>query len=150
MDALKAHVVFVTTPSDAEVAVDGAPMGACPVADLTLGAHRITARRDGYVSLDTTVAVGEAMQKIRLSLAGEPPGALVILGDQLAAEIYVDSEFKVDGVQHWDETLQGGLHNVRVVVNKRNIVQSIMIKPGEQATYDYTKGTVTRKPLAAK
>jgi len=81
----------VTTPDRAEIFVDGTLQGISPlvVPDLAFGSHRIEARRAGYLPADTTFTIDDSASHLRLELLVEPPGVLVVRGDQ-PARIYID------------------------------------------------------------
>ena len=141
-------VLVTTDPSGAEVQLDGTPMGHAPVTlhALALGRHRIGASLDGRQPTDTTLAVAADTRQVQLQLAAEPPGTLVVLGD-LPAQIYVDGALVVENVQNsGPRRLAPGTHAVRVVlVSGETIDHAVAIKAGERATFDFSKGAITRR-----
>jgi PEGA domain-containing protein len=149
LEAAQAQLVVSTDPAGSEVRVDGRSRGSSPitVTGLSLGAHAVSALRGGYLQNDTTVQVRAGSQELRLALAVEPPGTLVVQGDR-PAEIWVDGTLVVANVQNSrPRELPPGPHPVRVVfASGEAIDQTVTVKSRERATYDYTRGTVTRRP----
>jgi hypothetical protein len=151
LEPAQAQLVVTTEPAGSEVRIDGRSRGASPVTvtGLSPGSHAITALRSGYQQNDTTITVRAGSQELRLALATEPPGFLVVQGDR-PAEIWVGGVLVVANVQNsGPRQLPPGSHQVRVVLSSgETIDQSVVVKSRERATYDYTRGTVTRRPQA--
>ena len=149
LEPAPAQLVVTTDPAGSEVRVDGRSRGSSPltVTGLALGPHTITALRSGYLQNDTTLQIHAGSQELRLGLATEPPGTLVVQGDR-PAEIWVDAVLVVANVQNSrPRLLPPGSHQVRVVFSSGEAVdQTVVVKSRERATYDYTRGTVTRRP----
>lgn len=149
LEQVPARLVVTTDPPGSEVQVDGRPRGVSPLTLTALapGSHAISVSHAGYLQNDTTVSVRAGDQEIRLALATEPPGYLVVQGDQPAA-IWVDNQIVKADVQNSGlRQLVAGSHPVRVVFSSgETIEQVVLVKSGERATYDYTRGTVTRRP----
>jgi PEGA domain-containing protein len=149
LEAALGQLVVSTDPAGSDVRVDGRLRGSSPVTvtGLSLGSHTVSALRGGYLQNDTTVQVRAGSQDLRLALAVEPPGTLVVQGDR-PAEIWVDGTLVVANVQNSrPRELPPGPHPVRVVFSSGEAIdQTVMVKSRERATYDYTRGTVTRRP----
>jgi hypothetical protein len=149
LDVVPARLVITTDPAGSEVHVDGHLRGVSPVTltDLPPGSHTLSLSHAGYLQNDTTVSVHAGDQEIRLALATEPPGYLVVQGDR-PAEIWVDGLIvKADVQNSGTRQLIPGSHLVRVVLSGgETIDKEVVVKSGERATYDYTRGTITRRP----
>jgi hypothetical protein len=144
-----AEVTLSTDPDGSEVRVDGARVGSAPLSLKTLqpGRHTFAALRDGYVKTETTLTVRAESQRLHLVLSPESPGTLVVQGDQ-PAEIWIDGVLVVANVQNsGPRQLPPRSYQVRVIfADGGAIEQAVLVNSQERATYDYTKGTVTRRP----
>ena len=144
----KVDVVLGTEPQGAEIRVDGSQRGNSPLtlAGLALGRHTVSAHREAYMAMETTLVVVGGTRRIDLTLRREPPGILVILGD-LPAQMYLDNALIIEGVQNSrPRELEGGLHQVRVVLNSgESIDTTVTVRPRQRATFDYSKRTITWK-----
>ena len=128
---------------------DGAAAGPSPhhFTAVGLGHHAFSARLDGYVTADTAVEIAAGTGQVHLALRSEPPGVIVIQGDQ-PAQMYVDERLVADNVQNSGaQKLRRGSHQVRVIlVSGQAIEKTVEARSGERTVYDYTKGTITRSP----
>ena len=149
LEQVPSRLMVTTDPAGSEVHVDGKSRGASPltVSGLTPGSHRLSVSHAGYSPNDTTVSVRAGDQEIRLALATEPPGYLVVLGDR-PAEIWIDNSLVKDQVQNsGSQQLAPGSHPIRVVFTSGAPIETVVVvRSGERAVFDYTKGSVTRRP----
>jgi hypothetical protein len=145
----KTDVLVTSEPGASEIRVDGTARGSSPltVPQLTLGRHVFRAVRDGFNTAETTLVVTDAIKRVHLALLREAPGVLVVRGE-LPAQIYIDGILVVENVQNsGPRSLPPGNHNVRVIlVSGESIENTVAVKSGERATYDFTKNGVTRRP----
>jgi hypothetical protein len=142
-----ADLLITTDPPGAEIHVDRTSRGQSPLRlRLPLGRHQVVAARDGFASAETTMTVSESTPQLDLVLRAAPPGVLVVLGDR-PAQIYLNGVLIVENVQNsGPRELPAGSHQVHVVmVSGETVDQSVTIRSGERATYDYSKDVVTRK-----
>ena len=145
----RAEFVVTTDPPGAALSVDGSLAGATPhtVGDVAQGRHRLVARLAGYLPADSMVEIAGKTSQVHLRLVPEPPGYLVVQGDK-PAQIYIDGTLVVENVQNsGPRELPGGAHQVRVILLTGETVDyAVTVKSRERAVYDYSKGTVTRRP----
>jgi hypothetical protein len=143
------EVAVTTDPDASEIRVDGSVVGTAPLSLDTLrpGRHTFVALRDGYVKAETSLTVRPEKQRVHLTLVPESPGTLVVQGDR-PAEIWIDGVLVVANVQNsGPRELSPRAYQVRVIFADGDAIeQSVLVKSQERATYDYTKGTVTRRP----
>lgn len=148
MDAGTVDLLVSTDPSGSQIRVDGAAGGESPLQlrDLRAGSHRITASREGFLTVDTTLTVGEGTGTLHLVLARKPPGLLIVMGDR-PASIYIDDVLIVAGVQNARRSIPEGSHTVSTVHSGgQRIDKVVVVKSGEVVTYDYSLDTITRRP----
>jgi branched-chain amino acid transport system substrate-binding protein len=145
----KVDVTLTTEPGRSQVRVDGDARGTSPrdLPGLVFGRHTFSASQPGYLTAETSLVVTQETKQVHLVLVEEPPGILVVQGDQLA-QIYIDGVFVVGDVYHSGQRkLAGGTHQVQVVLrSNKTIDSSVVVRPRESATYDFSKGTVTYQP----
>jgi hypothetical protein len=141
-------LLVTSDPPAAQVLVDGQGRGSTPlsVQGIAAGRHRLEARREGFANADTVLEVLETTRQVHFALHAEPPGVLVVQGDR-PAQIYVDGTLIVENVQNSrPQRLRPGPHQVRVVlVSGEAVEQSVVLRSGERATFDYSKNTVERR-----
>jgi hypothetical protein len=142
LEAGTATLIVTTEPAGGNVRLDEGPWRKSPVtlASVSLGSHRLAAKREGYLAADTTLTVTTESNAVELTLLPEPLGVLVVKGDK-PAQIYIDNSLIVDGVQHCKRELPAGPHQVKVAfTNGETIDHAVVVKSGESITYDYSKG----------
>lgn len=141
-------VYVASEPPGARVLVDGTARGETPVvlADFPLGKATIGFRREGMAALDTVVDVGEDTREVRVVLANEPRGVLVIQGDR-PARIFVDGALVVEGVQNSGPvSLDGGSHQVQVILAGGQVIDTtLVVRSRERLVYDYSRRSLTRR-----
>ncbi|HEY3215566.1 MAG TPA: PEGA domain-containing protein, partial [Candidatus Eisenbacteria bacterium] len=133
LEAGHSDLFLITDPPASEIRLDGSPRGTSPLqlAALVFGRHTLTASRTGYLTAETSVVVTQATHQIRVSLLPEPPGTLVVQGDQ-PGQIYIDGEIVVENVQNsGPRRLAAGTHPVRVVLVAGDTIDtSLVLKSG--------------------
>jgi len=137
-----------SSPPGAQVFVDGAERGRAPaeLSDLTAGSHRFQLRVEGFVPIDTVIAVDEHTGTLPFVLRELPPGVLIILGDEIASSIEVDDTFVTGGVQNSGRReVLPGLHMVEVVLQRTSAVvrDTVRVLPGRVVRYDYSRRKAT-------
>ena len=128
--------------------MDEGPWRKSPVtlASVSLGSHRISAARDGYLSADTTFTVTPESNAVEIALVPEPLGVLVVRGDR-PAEIWIDNALVVAHVQNCKRELPAGTHQVKVAfADGETIDHEVVVKSGQHVTYDYSKGASPPSP----
>jgi hypothetical protein len=149
----QAAVIVTSDPPGAQVLVDGVPRGSTPLTltSLTMGVHRLEARSESSAPRETTLEITPATTQVHLALQPIPPGVLVIQGDR-PAQIYVDDALIVENVQNsGPRDLRPGPHQVRVVMISGDMVeQTISVRSGECAVFDYSRNSVERRPCGAR
>jgi hypothetical protein len=148
LEQMPARLLVTTDPAGSEVHVDGQSRGLSPVTltGLAPGSHALSVSHAGYSQNDSTLTVRAGDQEVHLALATEPPGYLVVQGDR-PAEIWVDGQIvKADVQNSGTRQLAPGSHPVRVIFSSgETIDKEVVVKSGERATFDYTRGTITRR-----
>jgi hypothetical protein len=88
---------------------------------------------------------------VPLQLTAEPPGELIVRGDN-PASIYIDRVLVKVNVQNSEiRQLSAGEHQVQVVlVSGDTIDKSITIASGERVTYDYSENHIEREQLSPR
>src|SRR5258706_7037745 len=111
---------------------------------VAFGLHKISARREGYTPVDSSVVVSDATRAIHFTLAHEPGGELMIKGDK-SAEFYVDGKLVNQGVPNSGIVLVGsGPHEIKVVLESgQPISKTVVVKSRERMTFDFSDGTLT-------
>jgi len=153
LETRKLDVLVTTDPSGGRILLDGVARGTSPaqLRGLAVGRHTLAASLDGYEPAETTTVVGPETHQIQMRLAPEPLGSLVVQGD-LPAQFFVDGKFVVENLQNsGPQPLARGLHQIHVVLSTSAVVDtSVVVKPRERVTFDYSRRTVSRRPMGAR
>jgi hypothetical protein len=142
-----ADLVIATDPPGGEIVIDRASRGQSPLRiRLPLGEHRFAAVREGFTPAETTLVVSETTSHLDFRLRAAPPGVLVVQGDH-PAQIYLNGVLIAENVPNsGPRELPPGTHQVHIVtVSGETIDQAVTIHSGERATFDFSKGAVTRR-----
>ena len=147
--AQKIDLVVTTDPPGAALSLDGTPEGTAPhpFVGLPLGQHRFAAHLDGYATVDTSVDVAAGTGQVHIALVPEAPGTLVIQGDK-PAQMFVDGSIVGEDMQNSGaQKLRRGSHTVKVILVTGEVIDKVVVvRPGERAVFDFSKGTITRSP----
>jgi hypothetical protein len=141
-------LLLETSPSRAEIRLDGNLRGTSPLVldNLAAGRVRLTARRDGYRLADTSLELHEGSQEIQLPLRREPPAVFMAQGDE-PATIYIDGELVKENVQNSGEReLAAGIHRIQIRRIAGGVFEdTIRVRSGELVLYDFTQRKVLRR-----
>jgi hypothetical protein len=138
-------VSIFTEPVSGVVSLDGVELGLSPqrVPAITLGKHRFRARADGYRETEVERMVTEET-RIVLQLETEPPGYLLLVGDQ-PARMKVDGNYVISYPTYRSdlEEVRGGLHTVEVeLTSGERVVREIEIRPGYRVVFNYSRNDI--------
>jgi hypothetical protein len=143
----KTDLTLTSDPPGAHYSLDGVPAGTSPlhVAGVLLGRHNFSVHLEGFSPADSTVDVADATRQVHITLVPEPPGVLVVQGDN-PAQILVDGALVAENVQNSGPLeLRRGSHQVRVVLVSGLVIdKSLEIGSRDKLVYDYTKGSVNK------
>ncbi len=133
------YLMVYSTPTNAEVYVDGDYVGKTPLKGykLSTGTHTIKLVRDGYEDYVKTVNInpGETT-KIEATLS-EAKAMLKITSDPSGAGVYVDGDYK--GTTPLTISLSPGTHSVRLSKSDyEDYTTSVTLNPGESKTISAT------------
>lgn len=83
-------VTFRFTPSDARLTIDGKPAGTAAMQSLAMGNHAIKLEKDGYQTIEETIAVSETKVFFEWTMKKAQDAALQIETTPEGATIYLD------------------------------------------------------------
>jgi hypothetical protein len=145
---------LTSEPIGAEILVDGQSRGRTPrqMDNLAFGRHGLRVRLDGFVETDTTIDFGEGTGPIHFALKPEPPGVLVLQGNN-PAKMYIDGILAAENVPNsGPRELRPGRHTVEVILVSGEVIKTtIEVRSREKVTYDYTSRSETgRAPVGGR
>jgi len=148
LTARTADLSVTSDPASCAIQLDASPRGLSgrTLRGIPFGSHEISASREGYVRTESTLVVSEPSQHVHLVLRPEPPGIVIVQGDHLA-DIYIGGNLvKSDAQNSGPQSLSVGTYLVQVILKTGvEIDTSLVVKSQETATFDYSRGTVTRQ-----
>jgi len=112
MEPIKARITIVTDPPEAEVLLDGNPIGTSPLtaSDVPAGEHTLEARLSGYLPTTQKINVEKVEQKASIALIRG--AGITVNSDPTGALVYIDNDYK--GTTPLTEALAPGRHKVMV------------------------------------
>ncbi|WP_232473523.1 PEGA domain-containing protein [Thermococcus profundus] len=129
------YLTVYSTPSGAEVYVDGSLIGKTPIRDYKLltGRHEVRIVKEDYEEyfMNVTIEPGE-ITVVNVTLTPKP-ALLAINSDPSGAKVYINGTYK--GVTPLNLTLQPGTYEVKLVKKDyENYTFTVTLEPGEERT----------------
>jgi AAA domain-containing protein/PEGA domain-containing protein len=142
-----AELWLSSEPAGAGVFQGAAQLGTTPLhlASVPAGRTALSVRRNGYVTVDTSLDLRAGANQIGVTLREEPPGTLVVQGDR-PASIFVNDQLVVENTQNSGPVrLRAGAQNIHVVLVSGSTVDStIALHSRERVVFDFSNRTVRR------
>jgi len=133
------YLTVYSSPSDAEVYVDGDYVGKTPLEDykLSTGDHSVVVKKNDYQDYRTTVTIEPGKTtKVEATLS-EVPATLEVSSDPSGADVYVDSFYK--GTTPLTIQLSPGSHTVRITKGDYEVyTTTVTLSPGETKSISAT------------
>lgn len=163
-----ANIALSTATPDADVLVDGAPVGRTPLAapiSVTPGAHTISLRRPGYFPAQQALTLGEGVRAdVALTLSPDPAapadalGSLRVRPNETAAQVFLDdqplsttSERSVPAGPHRLRVERSGFRSLDLVVRvpaRGSLDLPITLEPTPEFLQDYKSRVGFRRTLS--
>src|SRR5262249_55092854 len=134
--AVLTGTVRVQAPTDAEIEIDGAPIGKVPLSSpkrLKLGDHKLRVTKSGFEPFETTLTIrSEEVRSVAVDLRPQATTGHVSVRerDDQSVHVFVDGEDQ--GAAPWNGELAAGEHVIEAkagaLVSER---RSLRVKPKE-------------------
>jgi len=133
------YLTIYSTPSYAEVYVDGNYIGTTPIGDykLSTGEHKIVVKKKGYKEFSKTVTIGPGKTiKVEVTLSALP-ATLEISSEPSGAKVYVDGSY--EGTTPLTLELSPGTYTVKLTKEEyENYTTTVTLGAGETKSISAT------------